>query len=48
MNKQDLIAVLKNETVLTKTEADAVVRLFFYEISRGKTGPVSGGKRHHP
>lgn len=33
MNKADLITALKNETGLTKSEADAVVNLFFSEMS---------------
>lgn len=33
MNKQDLIDALRYEADLTKTEADAVVRLFFNEMS---------------
>ena len=33
MNKIDLIAALKNETDLTKSEAKAVVNLFFNEMS---------------
>ena len=33
MNKQDLIIVLKDETGLTKSEAKAVVNLFFDEMS---------------
>ncbi len=33
MNKADLITALKNETGLTKSEADAVVNLFFNEMS---------------
>ncbi|MBC8460211.1 MAG: integration host factor subunit beta [Deltaproteobacteria bacterium] len=33
MNKADLIATLKNETDLTKSEAEAVVNLFFDEMS---------------
>ena len=34
MNKADLIIALKNETDLTKREADAVVNLFFNEMVR--------------
>jgi len=33
MNKQDLIIVLKDENGLTKSEAKAVVNLFFDEMS---------------
>jgi len=33
MNKLDLIIALKNETDLTKSEAEAVVNLFFNEMS---------------
>ena len=33
MNKADLITTLKNETDLTKSEAEAVVNLFFDEMS---------------
>jgi len=33
MNKLDLIIALKNETGLTKIEADTVVNLFFNEMS---------------
>jgi len=33
MNKADLIATLKNETGLTKPEAEAVVNLFFDEMA---------------
>ena len=33
MNKLDLIAALKNEADLTKTEAAAVIDLFFNEMS---------------
>ena len=33
MNKADLITALKNETGLTKSEADAVANLFFNEMS---------------
>ena len=33
MNKLDLIAALKNETEITKSEAAAVVDLFFNEIA---------------
>ena len=33
MNKVDLIIALENETGLTKSEADAVVKLFFNEMS---------------
>jgi len=33
MNKIDLIIALKNETDLTKPEAEAVVNLFFNEMS---------------
>ena len=34
MNKLDLIAALKNETDLTKSEAKAVVNLFFDEMAK--------------
>jgi integration host factor subunit beta len=34
MNKHDLILTLKNETRLTKSEAKAVVNLFFNEMSK--------------
>ena len=34
MNKADLIIALKNETGLTKSEAGAVVKLFFNEIAK--------------
>ena len=33
MNKADLITTLKNETDLTKSEAEAVVNLFFNEMA---------------
>jgi len=33
MNKLDLIATLKNETELTKTEAATIVDLFFNEMA---------------
>jgi len=33
MNKLDLIEALQNETDLTKSEAEAVVKLFFNEIA---------------
>lgn len=33
MNKQDLIIALRDETDLTKSEAQAVVELFFNEMS---------------
>jgi len=33
MNKADLITALANETDLTKSEAEAVVKLFFNEIA---------------
>ena len=33
MNKADFITALKNETGLAKSEADAVVNLFFNEMS---------------
>jgi len=33
MNKADLITTLTNETDLTKSEAEAVVNLFFNEMS---------------
>ena len=33
MNKADLITALKNETDLTKSEAEAVVNLFFNEMA---------------
>ena len=33
MNKLDLIIALKNETDLTKSEAEAVVNLFFNEMA---------------
>jgi len=33
MNKLDLIATLKNETRLTKSEATSVVELFFNEMT---------------
>ena len=33
MNKADLITALKNETDLTKLEAEAVVNLFFNEMA---------------
>ena len=33
MNKADLITALKNETDLTKSEAEAVVNLFFNEMT---------------
>ena len=38
MNKLDLIAALKNETDLTKSEAKAVVNLFFNEMADALTG----------
>jgi integration host factor subunit beta len=38
MNKIDLIAALKNETDLTKSEAKAVVNLFFNEMADALTG----------
>jgi integration host factor subunit beta len=34
MNKLDLITTLKNETDLTKSEAKAVVNLFFNEMAK--------------
>ena len=37
MNKQDLIIALKDENELTKSEAKAVVNLFFDEISNALT-----------
>jgi integration host factor subunit beta len=37
MNKQDLIIVLRNEARLTKSEAKAVVNLFFNEMSNALT-----------
>ena len=37
MNKLDLIIALKNETDLTKSEAEAVVNLFFNEMSNALT-----------
>ena len=37
MNKLDLIVALKNETDLTKSEAEAVVNLFFNEMSNALT-----------
>ena len=37
MNKADLITALKNETGLTKTEAESVVNLFFGEMSSALT-----------
>ena len=37
MNKIDLIAALKNETDLTKSEAKAVVNLFFNEMTDALT-----------
>ncbi len=37
MNKTDLIIALKNETDLTKSEAEAVVNLFFNEMSNALT-----------
>jgi len=37
MNKQDLIIVLKDENGLTKSEAKAVVNLFFDEMSNALT-----------
>lgn len=33
MNKADLIEVLKNETDLTKSEAESVVNLFFNQMA---------------
>ena len=33
MNKLDLIGALQNETDLTKSEAEAVVKLFFNEMA---------------
>ena len=33
MNKADLITALKNETKITKSEAESVVNLFFGEMS---------------
>ncbi len=33
MNKADLITAIKNETDLIKSEAEAVVSLFFNEMS---------------
>jgi len=33
MNKLDLIEALQNETDLTKSEAEAVVKLFFNEMA---------------
>ena len=33
MNKLDLITAIKNETNLTKSEAEAVVNLFFGEMA---------------
>ena len=37
MNKLDLIIALKNETDLTKSEAEAVVNLFFDEMANALT-----------
>ena len=37
MNKQDLIITLRDEAVLTKSEAKAVVSLFFDEMSNALT-----------
>ena len=37
MNKLDLIATFKNETQLTKSEATAVVELFFNEMTAALT-----------
>ena len=37
MNKLDLITALKNETDLTKSEAEAVVNLFFDEMANALT-----------
>ena len=37
MNKQDLIIALKDENELTKSEAKAVVNLFFDEMSNALT-----------
>ena len=37
MNKLDLINTLKNETDLTKSEAKAVVNLFFNEMANALT-----------
>ena len=37
MNKLDLIIALKNETDLTKQEAEAVVNLFFDEMANALT-----------
>ena len=40
MNKADLIIALANETDLTKSEAEAVVNLFFNEMTNALTkGP---------
>ncbi len=41
MNKLELIETLKNETGLTKSEAEAVVKLFFNEIA----GTLAKGDR---
>ena len=41
MNKMELIKALKNETGLTKSEAEAVVNLFFNEM----TSALSKGDR---
>jgi integration host factor subunit beta len=38
MNKADLITALKNETEITKTEAEAVVNLFFSEMANALVG----------
>jgi integration host factor subunit beta len=38
MNKLDLIATLKNEAELTKSEAAAVVDLFFNEMANALAG----------
>jgi integration host factor subunit beta len=38
MNKLDLIATLKNEAELTKSEAAAVVGLFFNEMANALAG----------
>ncbi len=37
MNKLDLIIALKNKTKLTKSEAEAVVNLFFNEMANALT-----------
>ena len=46
MNKLDLIATFKNETRLTKSEATAVVDLFFNEmtaaLARGDRAEIRG------